>query len=67
MDVLHTLSVGAAAVAIVGIIAWAANSCSLQETALREACIRGGGTVIVVSGANGDSHCIRGFSAAGER
>lgn len=67
MEVLHTLSVASAAVTIVGIIAWAANSCSLQETALREACIRGGGTVIVVSGASGDSHCIRGAGSAAER
>jgi len=62
MEVLHTLCAAAAAVAIVGIIAWGANSCSLQETALGEACIRGGGTVIVVNGASGDSHCIRGVA-----
>ena len=67
MDVLHTLSVASAAVTIVGLLVWGANSCSLQETALREACIKGGGTVIVVSGANGDSHCIRGPVSAVER
>jgi hypothetical protein len=56
MDVLHTLSVGLAAVCIAGIIAWGANSCAFQETALREACIKSGASVV----RDGQSfHCLR--------
>ena len=66
MEVLHTLCAALAAVAIVGSIVWGATSCSRQDTDLREACIKAGGSVIT-GGMNGNFHCIRiGGSTAGQ-
>ena len=66
MEVLHTLCAAAAAVSIVALIAWGATSCSQQDRDLREACIKAGGSVIT-AGMNGDFHCLRIGSSAGDR
>ena len=56
MEVLHSLCAAAAAVSIVALIAWGVTSCSQQDAALREACIKGSGSVIT---AGTSFHCIR--------
>lgn len=56
MEVLHSLCAAAAAVGIVALIVWGATSCSQQDAMLREACIKGGASVV----RDGQSfHCLR--------